>query len=197
MAKKLYNDKQNGMHVAQDNMPELLATLKLLTNTEVLVGFPEETTKRDDPESQAQGITNAAIAYIHDHGAPDAKIPQRQFMTPGIESRLPEITELLAKTAKYVLAGAGKVKVEEGFNRVGLKAVNGIQSAIRAGIPPPLADSTVKARASKGRKGAQKELDRRANGLAPGLRYATPLMDTGEMLKSVTYVIRKRSARSK
>ena len=75
MGKKLVNDKQNGLHVTIDNMPELLAALKGLTDSEVLVGFPEETSQRDDPESQASGMTNASLAYIHDNGRARSEHP--------------------------------------------------------------------------------------------------------------------------
>lgn len=196
MAKKLYNDSKNGLHVKADNMPELRAALRVLMRDEVLVGYPEDTTERDDPESKAQGITNASLAYIHDNGAPEANIPARPFMIPGIEACQEQVTSILARSAQYVLAG-NVSKVKEGFERVGLAAVGSIQSTIRNGIGPALAEVTLIKRAAKGRKGAQAELDRRAEGYAPGLDLATPLMDTNEMLKSTNYVVRNRNRRRK
>lgn len=191
MAKKLVDLSQSGLHVTLDNTEELEKAINLLLQSECLVGYPEETTERpDDPVSNPLKITNAALAYIHDNGAPEAHIPARPFMEPGMESVKDEVTTTLAKAAQYALAGRPE-QVARGFERVGLIAVKGIQSTIRAGVPPPLADATLRMRAAKGRKGANKELERRAKGLAPGMFNATPLMDTNEMLKSTSYVVRK------
>lgn len=191
MAKKLVDFKQDGLHVTLDNTEELEKAINLLLMSEVLVGFPEETTDRpDDPVSNPMKITNASLGYIHDNGAPEAHIPARPFMEPGMKSVEGQVTDTLAKAAQYALAGRSEA-VGRGFERVGLIAVKGIQTTIRQGIPPPLADSTLRARAKKGRAGANKELERRAKGLAPGMHNAVPLMDTNEMLKSVSYVVRK------
>lgn len=196
MGKKLTNDKSNGLHVKADNLPELRALIKRLARDEVLVGVPETKTERDDPESKAAGITNAALAYIHDNGAPEQNIPARPFMIPGMQDAQAKTADLLAKTARYALGGRIE-KIDEGFTRVGFAVVDAIQKRIVAGIPPPLADLTVKRRAAKGRKGAQAELNRRAAGLGASLQLAKPLVDTGEMLKSITFVVRPRAARSK
>ena len=192
MAKRLVNLKESGLQVLMDNTDELNRALMLLVQREVLVGYPEDTTDRPpDDNGLPTPVTNAALAYIHDNGAPEVNIPARPFMLPGIESVLEPITDTLAKAAQYALAGQ-TTKVEQGFERVGFLGVQGIQGAIRRGVPPPLADATLRERARRGRKGAQKELDRRAKGLPPGIELATPLMDTNEMLKSTNYVIRRR-----
>lgn len=193
MAKKYFSDG-NGLRVAYDGMPELRRALEKLAGREVLVGVPESKTERDDPDSKAAGITNASLAYIHDNGAPEARIPARPFMIPGIERMLPFATDTLAQAARYGLAGEPQ-KVEDGFDRVGLAAVSAIQSTIREGIPPPLADATVRARAKKGRAGAQPELNRRAAGYGASLQLAKPLIDTSNMIKSITYVVRNRNQR--
>lgn len=195
MGKKLYNENEPGLHVTYDALPELMKAIKRLVRDEVLVGVPAENTERDDPESKAAGITNASLAYIHDNGAPEMKIPARPFMIPGMERSKPHVIPILTKTAQYALA-AQPGKIKEGFERVGLVVVDNIHDIIQEGIPPPLAPSTLKKRAAKGRKGAQKELDRRGQGIAPGLDLAKPLLDTGEMNKAIVYVIRKRSDRS-
>lgn len=190
MGKRLTNISAAGMHVTVDNTDELRRQLLALVTLETLVGVPNENTERDDPASQ--DVTNATLAYIHDNGAP--RIPARPFMLPGMENAKDEVTNVLAKTAQYALYNNG-AKVLEGFERVGMIASKEIRNVIRAGIAPPLAPRTLRARAAKGRKGAAEELRRRAKGLAPELALATPLMDTNEMLKSITYVVRKRSAR--
>lgn len=194
--RKMSDGNGNGLRVTIDTLPDLRAALKVLIRDEVLVGFPEETTERDEPEERAAGITNAALGYIHDNGAPEARIPARPFMIPGMTAVQGPVTDLLAKQAQYVLKGDA-IKVSEGNTRLGMMVVDSIRATIVAGIPPPLAELTLKKRAARGRKGAKEELTRRANGYGASLDLAKPLIDTGEMMKSVTYVVRNRNKRRK
>lgn len=181
------------------------AQLALLGVLEVLVGFPDdsENSERTDASGSATGeITNAALGYIHDNGAPEANIPARPFMIPGIKAAQEEVADLLGKTARAVLRGGGESKIQDGLTQVGFKAANSIKRTINEGIPPPLADSTLRARLRGGRKngagarkGALQELDARWDGQAPSTDYAKPLVDTGQMRNAVTYVIRKKIRR--
>lgn len=197
MARRMKSiDGKSGLTVRIDTLPDLRAAIKLLVRDEVLVGFPEETTERPPEEGEKSNITNASLGYIHDNGAPEVNIPARPFMLPGMEAVQGKSTELLAKQAQYVLQG-NVAKVGEGYERLGLLVVASIQNTITAGIGPALADSTVRRRAKKGRKGAQAELNRRAAGYGASLQLAKPLVDTAEMLKSVTYVVRNRNKRRK
>lgn len=189
-------DGQNGLRVTIDTLPDLQAALAILVRDEVLVGVPEETTERTEEDGTPSPITSAALAYIHDNGAPEVNIPPRPFMIPGIERAQGAVTDLLAKQAQYVLTGNTN-KVQEGFERVGLTVVNSIQHVINEGVPPPLADATVRRREAKGRKVAAAEMARRDAGLGASLTLAKPLIDTAEMLKSITYVVRNRNKRRK
>ncbi len=178
---------------------DMIEALSTLADVEVLVGFPEETTERGDEENGgASGITNAALGYIHDNGAPEQNIPQRQFMAPALEEAGPAITEKLGQTLRAVVRSGGDAgKVEQGMHQVGLIAKLAIQNKINEGIPPPLADSTLQARAARGRKGAALELKLRKKGLAaPSTVLAKPLVDTAQMRNAVNYAIRSRKKRS-
>lgn len=185
-------------------LQDLLAGLEILLDARVLVGFPDDTSDRK-PALDENGkpvdtdLTNAVLGYIHDNGAPEANIPQREFMTPGVEAVLDDVTELLSKTAKAVLAGGGPEKAMAGLTQVGFKAANSIKRTINEGIPPPLSDFTLRQRMKKGRKngggarkGAAQELDRRWAGEEPSTEYAKPLVDTAQMRNAVTFVIRSR-----
>ena len=167
--------------------------MKLL-NLEVLVGIPEDETERQNLEGATEPVTNASIAYIQDNGAPERNIPARPFMVPGIENAVDAIVAQLARGMSAVLRDDSD-GVKKAFNGAGIAAERGIKNAIKEGIPPPLSERTLKARASRGRKGAVLELEARERGEDPGIELATPLMDTGEMLQSIKYVVRKRSER--
>ena len=190
----------SGVRISGRGLTDIQKDLELLTKLEVLVGFPEETTDRDPAEDgKKEDLTNAALGYIHDNGAPEANIPQREFMVPGIQAAREKITDKLGQTMKAVLRGGGEAKIEQGFTQVGLIAANSIKRTINEGIPPPLSDRTLRARMKAGRKngggarkGAAQELDRRWDGQAPSLEYAKPLVDTAQMRNAVTFVIRKK-----
>lgn len=194
MAKSYVNN--TGVRVTKLNLDDVLKSVRLLTDVEVLVGVPSDTTVRDPALAMTddESITNAALAYIHDQGSPEAHIPQREFMRPGIKDAQEDITERLGAAMRGAMRGNDMV-VEQSLHQVGLVAQSAIRHRIDDGIPPPLADYTVRKRAERGRKGALQEMDNRAAGLPPSLDLAKPLIDTGEMRKSITYVIRSRKKR--
>jgi len=142
------------------------AILKL-ANMKVLVGVPAEkgTRQADTP------INNAALAAIHDRGAPEAGIPARPFMRPGIESKQAEITAGFIKAGELAFQGRPQA-VDRQFHKVGLIAQAAIRSKMNDGIPPPLADATIEARQRRGRTGTK------------------PLIDTGALRNAINYVIR-------
>lgn len=187
--------KPPNLQVLADNLPQLQADLALLVGTEVLVGFPEDTTDRDPDDEGKPPLTNAVLGFIHDNGAPEVNIPARPFMKPGIESVESALADDLVRGAMQVFKAPENNKgatVDKMYHRVGLRAATAIKRKINEGVPPPLADLTLARRAAKGRKGAQKELDNRAQGLPPSTALAKPLIDTGEMRNAVTYAIRSR-----
>lgn len=181
-----------GVRVTQDHVRDLRDAIKLLTGTELLVGFPEKTTVRDPNPQDKSPLTNAAIAYIQDNGAPEANIPARPFMLPGMLKVQEKVAGRLTVMAKAVLNSPRPEAVEKAFTAIGLIIQASIQGTIRAGIPPPLAYSTVAERARRGRTGALWEKAWRDAGAPPSLELAKPLVDTAQLLKSVNFVTSKR-----
>lgn len=184
-------------------MAGLRDALTALVKQEVLIGFPEDTTDRDrDPEAKGAEPTNAALAYIHDNGAPEANIPQREFMIPAVTEARERLTNQLGATARKALRGGGAPAVAEGLHRVGLTGQAAIRRKINEGIPPPLSERTLRERAnrggkSKGRQGANWELAWRAAGAPAGVELAKPLVDTAQLRNAANYVIRNRRDRKK
>lgn len=170
--------------------------LRLLAEREVLVGFPEDTTQRDNSATPgAPDITNAALGYIHDNGQPEANIPARPFMIPGMREAEPAVTRHLTWTARQVLNRNGVGAIERGFERVGLAAQAALRRKINEGIPPPLSEYTLRDRARRGRKGAMWELAWRAAGAPASTELAKPLIDTGQLRNAINYVVRPRKDR--
>jgi len=180
-----------GIRMTGPGLAGISEALKLITQNEVLVGFPEDTSDRTDNG----GITNAALGYIHDNGAPEANIPPRPFLRPGIEKARLEIAAKLGQTLQAALNGGSAQTVEKGMTQAGLIAKLAIQNEINSGLSPALADSTLRSRGRGRTKSAQEERARRKAGEAPSSALAKPLIVTGELRNAINYVIRARKRR--
>jgi hypothetical protein len=177
---------KSGLHTLVDNVARFADGIDKLANTRVMVGVPAEKGSRKD----GGPINNAALAYIHENGAPEAGIPARPFLKPGIQTKDAEIEAGLVKTGRAALDG-NPGAVDRGFNAVGLIGQNAVRAKITEGPFQPLSEATLRARAARGRKGAIQELANRKAGMAASNDLAKPLIDTGQMRNALTYVIRK------
>lgn len=181
---------KSGLVKKVDNFKKFLQGVEILTNTTVMVGVPEDKTAR-----KSGSISNAALAYIHDKGAPEANIPARPFMEPGVKAVQNEITEELNNAGKAVFAGAPRVTSY--LTRVGLIATRSIKNVISSGIAPPLAPSTIagRIRRVKGKKRRAK-IDAALAAGTPTSRQGgsegifTPLKVTNQLFNAITYVLR-------
>lgn len=153
-----------------DNTADLKAAMKALTKKAVYVGVPAEKTIRKDEDGKNL-VNNAVIGYSMNNGMPEQNVPARPFMGPGIDAVADKIASLFRKAGKNAIEG-NLADVERGLNAVGLVAQISIKKTITDVIPPPLAESTLARRRSKGRTGT------------------TPLIDTAQFLNSISYVIR-------
>jgi hypothetical protein len=177
-----------------DNVAKMLQGVAVLTGTRVMVGVPGDKTDRDE----SNGITNAAIAFIQDQGAPESGIPARPFMAPGVKRAQDQTVELMKRAGQLALELKPDA-VEAQLHKVGLINQAAIRSVISDGIPPPIKWSTALARIRR-RKGKKYRADKRAE-LEANRAYLsddqastgifTPLIDTAQLLKSITYVLRK------
>lgn len=184
------------LKVRVDGVAELHEAMVEMAKLELLVGFPEDTTGREPDPEEPEWLTNAALGYIHDQGAPEVNIPARPFMLPAMDEFTPRAATQLGSLAKQILRRQVQTSgVMAEFHKLGLRAQSAIRRKINEGIPPPLSDVTLLKRAAKGREGAMWELAWRQAGAPPGLELAKPLIDTGQMRNAVNYVIRPRKDR--
>jgi hypothetical protein len=173
--------------IAKKDAKDLMKELKALSKNRVLVGVPEEENDRGD----GTGIGNAALAYIHDNGSPKQGIPARPFMQPGIARAQNRINNFMFIAAKKFMSN-DKDGGMKALASAGLAAQNGIRGIIRDGVGfAPLKRGTLLGRIRK-RKGLYNrfkkhpELSQDKEAMMASFK---PLMDTNEMLKSITYVI--------
>jgi acetaldehyde dehydrogenase (acetylating) len=171
----------SGVTTKVDRLKEVLAGLQSLSDHRVMVGIPED---RDGRKKTADSpIGNAALGYIHEHGAPEVNLPARPWLEPPVkESGKDVISPGLKRAAQLALEGKSE-GVMRVYNAMGLKVVNAVRAYISAGIAPPLSQRTIDARRrrSKGSKYRRK---------ATTAVDVTPLVDTGQFRNAITYVIK-------
>lgn len=185
---------KDGLHTIIDRAPAVIEATRALTREQVLVGVPDTNAGKGREPGDPN---NALLARIHDQGDPTANIPARPFMVPGMKEGQPKYLPHLRRAGVAALAGDA-VGVQRALHAAGLVAASAVQAVITRGILPPLAPSTVRGRIAR-RKSKAWRAKRRAEvaanvaaGEAPGARIFTPLIDTGALRASITYVLRRR-----
>jgi hypothetical protein len=153
--------------ITLDRLHEFLENVKRMSEKCVMVGIPHDKNTRTDT-----GETNAQIALIQEFGSPVKNIPPRPFLVPGVKSAQKEVVEILKDGATSALHG---VSIDTALNKAGLIGQNHVKSQIVNGTFKPLSQTTLAERRS-----------RRKSGQAG----TKPLIDTGQLLASITYVVR-------
>lgn len=146
-------------------LAQLKATYDELAKKQLKVGFFEHSKYPD-------GTPIAYIAAIQELGYPEGGIPPRSFFRPTMRDKKAEYSQLIFRVAKA--AAKGNITVTEGLTQVGAKAAGDVKLAIKTVTTPALDDSTVKARARRHSKGKATN---------------KPLVDTGQMLNAVNFVV--------
>ncbi len=184
------------VQVVLDNSQKFLATLEELTSKAVFVGIPSTRITREPTPGEPHPPNNAVIGYVQENGDPDKNIPPRPFLMPAIvENR----AEILKRMKAITVAGFnGNLPLVKSLRvQLGLYAQRAVQQKITEGPFTPLSEVTLQRRASRqfgkgaagARRGAKMELAQRAAGLPAGTDLARPLIDTGQLRRSITYVI--------
>lgn len=184
----------------KDIVKQVMDGIKQATKKEVLIGIPATEAER---ESDADGaVNNAMLGYTHEYGDPLRRIPARPWLRPSIDSIRPSATAQLKSGLEQALAGKGHPEAaERALNVVGMMGVAAAKNRIRNKIAPGLAEATLEARLARKQgsgirinKGAKAELALRALDPSVGrsMEFTTPLIDTGEMIRAINYVVRDK-----
>jgi len=155
--------------VKTDRIPEMLKAVENLTKKEVLVGIPAGADRPND------GPPNALLGYVHEFGSPARNIPPRPFLHPGIRSAQAQIEAAFRKGADAALDGDEKAG-DVALNSAGLIGMTAAKKMITSGSFTPLKPATIAARRRK------------------GFFSEKPLVVTGSLINSITYVIRPKEA---
>lgn len=150
--------------VTDNGVREMLARARALDALVVRVGILADTPKRTRTGQKGGKLSLVEVAFLHEFGAPAAKIPQRSFIRATVDKHAAEVKELQTSLAARVLKGT--MSIEQAAGLLGAKLAAWCQNAISDGIPPALAPSTI------ARKKSSK-----------------PLVDTGQLKSSITWQV--------
>lgn len=179
----------------EGDLKRILEALKKLSEDELLVGVSADTAG----SGRGEDINNAELAFIHtngvraagmkaetdkaveegtpyplalqayikEHGSPAYRVPPRPFLEPGIEKHL-DLVESGMKAALLDVLDGGDGKAQR--ERLGATMTAKVQAYFQEDNGwPPNAPSTIKKKGS-----------------------AQPLVDTGALRQSITYIIRPK-----
>lgn len=139
---------------------------KFFLETEVVVGITE-----DSNVGREGGFTNAGLLYMHEQGVPSHNIPPRPVLQPAISqaevSR--KISELMRDAMVEAMINGDVEKAEKNMHKAGMVGRDACKGYITGGNLAPNAPSTI------ARKGS-----------------STPLVDTGSLINSISYAVRKK-----
>lgn len=171
--------------IKTDNYARIMATAKALNGGFVKVGFPEKA----EPAGWLRALKTGAkpyenmsevarIAVWNEYGVPNKaavaagamrgfmsywRIPPRPFFRTAIDGSARELAVFIKRVESMALRG--KITVKQALETLGLWDQAKIRESIRNTTTPPNADATIAAKGS-----------------------SHPLIDTGQMLLSVSFV---------
>lgn len=188
-------DQEGLLRIEEDHSEELLLALDELARVEILVGIPSDS----DPEhfdeggrvaaqgeerrpTEEGGIqSNATLGYIHEHGSPVNNVPARPWLGPGVEESKGTWLRYMQQAGEAALTFPhDSLKMERGLHAAGMAAVSSVKVRIVSGLEPPLKPATIRAR--------QRRTPSRQAATSADV---TPLVDTAQLLNSISYVIKK------
>jgi hypothetical protein len=178
--------------VKGSDLPGLKALMKRMLDASrnVLIGVPGGA----DPE--ADGTPMAEVGAVHEFGCPERNIPERSWLRGGIHSGEPKFNRL--NRASLVAILRGEKSVENALSTLGEVAVGEVKRYFLTAEFKPLAPLTIAHRMAKI---SPKRIAAHNAKVAAGIptnRLIVPLIDTGSLRQSITYVLEgKQSAKAR
>ena len=155
----------------QDNYNSKLAGLIWMKQNEVYVGIPQNKAERKDDEKEP--VTNAELLFIHTNGSPVNNIPPRPVIEPALKDDKDRLNSMMKVAAQYAMQG----EEEKAIKQLKLTGMRG-QNVSRAWFTSPKNNWPPNSPAVEARKRKK------------GATNPRPLIDTGELRKSITYFVK-------
>lgn len=154
-----------------DKIGKVAKAMNFMMENEVYVGISDETTTREKGEP----VTNAELLFIHTNGSPVNNIPARPVIEPAIK----DDKERLSKMMESAFLTAEKGDMAGALNKLKLAGMRA-QNVCRAWFTNPKNGWAPNSPSVEARKKAKGSTDPK------------PLIDTGELRKSITYFVKRR-----
>lgn len=154
-----------------DNVAKLAKALNFMSENEVYVGISDETSSREKGEP----VTNAELMFIHTNGSPINNIPARPVIEPAVE----DDKDRLSRMMESAFLQAEKGNIGDATNKLKLAGMRA-QNVCRAWFTNPKNGWPPNSPSVAARK------------MAKGSTNPVPLIDTGELRKSITYFIKRK-----
>ena len=155
-----------------DKIGKIAKAMNFMMGNEVYVGISDETTTREKGEP----VTNAELMFIHTNGSPINNIPARPVIEPAIE----DDKDRLASMMEGVFLSAEKGDTDGALKKLKLAGMRA-QNVCRAWFTNPKNGWAPNSPRTAARKRAKGSTDPK------------PLIDTGELRKSITYFIKRNT----
>lgn len=168
MAEKLFADLIEEEH---DILKSFVLGVKFIKDTAVYVGIQE----KDSSRKEDKDITNAELAYIHTYGSPINNIPARPFLQPAIEKSADQINKHMKSALVNAIEGNKNESTIE-LEKAGMVGQNKTRAWF-VNDDNGWAPNAPSVRARKIKKGSTNP---------------RPLIDTGELRKSITYFVKRK-----
>ena len=153
---------------------KLIQGWKFFAEHEVVVGITEESNVSEGP------FTSAGLLYLHEQGVPSRNIPPRAVLEPALaqEDVKENIENMMMDAAEAALVQGNVELAMDCFEKAGMLGRDACRDYVTSGkVSPQNAPSTI---AVKKRKGDN------------GKGSPVALIDTGAMVDSFSYAVRKK-----
>ena len=114
--------------------------------------------------THSSGMSNDALAAIHEFGTEDGRVPERSFLRSTMNAQRKPWLDFMASRMRKVVAGT--IPALQAVEQMGLKMSGDVKATIVAGIDPENAPATIAATGS-----------------------STPLIDTGQLKESIAHQV--------
>lgn len=145
-------------------------------------------------EEQRGPMNMAEIAAVNEFGTEDKTVPERSFLRSTFDQERGGLVELSRKLFGQFVDG--KMTVERALGLMGASLAASVKKKMASGVPPPNAPYTLLRKAMTGKtarffKPEKSNRSSLGRGLAQAgvLAAVKPLIDTGRLLGSITWVI--------
>ena len=163
---------------------KIVASQRKLKGKALTVGYHGDAEPYET--GQAEPITVPQVAAVHEFGTKNGRVPPRPTMRPTVDTNKQQYLSIAKKLLRQ--AEMGEIDLDTALGRLGAKMAADIKKAIVDLQTPELAEGTI--RKKKKRAGSTLAPGQAVQGDDVSFDTGNPLIDTGQMVNSVTWRVK-------